>query len=331
MTSGKQKTANPMTQGYFNYVEASTPSSLYTTGKHRTRRDAETGEVLLEGIVLGEREMEVYDARLLEGAQRPTLGRNGFELLHRPLLCRDLDFLDDPQVCGEYYPQCADAIRAATGAAHVIPFDHNVRSATAYKARKQSKGGQRVGRPEHITHGDYTLFSAPERLRMLAEPPGMTDTMREFVEPGQGLLEPELVDRGLAPDGRFAIVNVWRNIAHEPVAVHPLALCDAQTVRPEDLVVFELHYPDRVGENYFSKHASRHRWYYYPEMTRDEALLIKQWDSAGTLARSDGARADADDQAAPCTFNFHSAFTDPSTPQDGPDRWSIEVRCLVVY
>ena len=188
-----------------------------------------------------------------------------------------------------------------------------------------------MGRPEHITHGDYTLLSAPERLRMLAEPPSMTDTMREFVEPGQGLLEPELVDRGLASDGRFAIINVWRNIAHEPVAVHPLALCDAQTVRPEDLVVFELHYPDRVGENYFSKHASRHRWYYYPEMTRDEALLIKQWDSAGTLARSDGARADADDQAAPCTFNFHSAFTDPSTPQDGPDRWSIEVRCLVVY
>ena len=331
MTSGKRKTANPMTLGCFNYVEASTPSSLYTTGKHRTRRDAETGEVLWEGIVLREREMEVHDARLLEGAQRPTLGRNGFELLHRPLLRRDLDFLDDPRVCGEYYPQCADVIRAATEAAHVIPFDHNVRSATAYKAKKQSKGGQRVARPEHITHGDYTLFSAPERLRMLAEPPSATDTMREFVEPGQGLLETELVDRGLAPDGRFAIVNVWRNIAHEPVAVHPLALCDAQTVRPEDLVVFELHYPDRVGENYFSKHASRHRWYYYPEMTRDEALLIKQWDSAGTLARSDGARADADDQAAPCTFNFHSAFRDPSTPQDGPDRWSIEVRCLVVY
>ena len=42
---------------------------------------------------------------------------------------------------------------------------------------------------------------------------------------------------------RIAIINVWRNIAHEPVAIHPLALCDAQTVRPEDLVVFELHYP----------------------------------------------------------------------------------------
>ena len=320
-----------MTQGYFNYVEASTPSSLYTTGKHRTRRNEETGETSLEGIVLGERAMEVHDARLLEGTERPNVARNGFELLHRPLVRGDLDFLDHREVCQEYYPQCTDAIRSATGAAHVIPFDHNVRSATGYKSKEQSKGGQRVGRPEHITHGDYTLLSAPQRLRMLAEPPSMTDTLREFVEPGQGLVDPTLVDRGLASDGRFALINVWRNIAHEPIAIHPLALCDAQTVRPEDLVVFELHYPDRVGENYFSKHASRHRWYYYPEMTRDEALLIKQWDSAGTLARSDGEHADADNQEAPCTFNFHSAFRDPSTPKDAPDRWSIEVRCLIVY
>jgi len=320
-----------MTLGYLNYVEDSTPSSLYTTGKNRTRRNEETGEVLWEGIVLGECEMQVHDARLLGGAERPSAAHNGFELLQRPLLHTDLDFLDDAKVCSEYYPQCADAIRDATGAAHVIPFDHNVRSAAGYKANRQSKGGARVGRPEHITHGDYTLHSGPQRLRMLSEPPSMTDTLRDFVEPGQGVVDPALVDRGLAADGRFALINVWRNIAHEPVASHPLALCDAQTVRPEDLVVFELHYADRIGENYFTKHSSRHRWYYYPEMTRDEALLIKQWDSAGTLARSDGARADGDDQEAPCTFNFHSAFADPSTPQDAPDRQSIEVRCLLVY
>ena len=83
MTSGKQKTANAMTLGYLNYVEDSTPSSLYTTGKHRTRRDEETGEVLLEGIVLGECEMQVHDARLLRGAEHPTVARNGFELLQR--------------------------------------------------------------------------------------------------------------------------------------------------------------------------------------------------------------------------------------------------------
>ena len=66
-------------------------------------------------------------------------------------------------------------------------------------------------------------------------------------------------------------------------------------------------------------------------MTGDEALLIKQWDSAGTLARTQGAVGDGSDLQAPCTFSFHSAFEDPDTPPDAPDRWSIEVRCLVIY
>ena len=92
---------------------------------------------------------------------------------------------------------------------------------------------------------------------------------------------------------------------------HPLALCDALSVEPEDLVVFEIHYADRIGENYFAKHASGHNWYFYPELTRDEALLIKQWDSQGEFARSNGGDGDGNGGGGPCTFSFHSAFDDP--------------------
>jgi len=142
-----------------------------------------------------------------------------------------------------------------------------------------------------------------------------------------------MVDHVLPGNGRFAIINVWRNIAHEPVANHQLALCDGQTVNPEDLVVFEIHYHDRVGENYFAKHAAQHSWWYYPAMTRDEALLIKQWDSIGELARSGGARADSSvgSDQAPCTFSFHTSFKDLTIPPESPDRQSIEVRCIVLY
>ncbi len=56
-----------------------------------------------------------------------------------------------------------------------------------------------------------------------------------------------------------------------------------------------------------------------------------RWDSDGRLARSGGAQADAPDPAAPCTFSFHTAFEDPKTPPDAPDRWSIEVRCIALY
>ena len=102
-------------------------------------------------------------------------------------------------------------------------------------------------------------------------------------------------------------------------------------MRPEHLVVFEIHYHDRIGENYFAKHSDGHRWYFYPALTRDEALLIKQWDSDGALARSNGADPDAADPDAPCTFSFHSAFEDPATAPDAPERWSIEVRCVALY
>ena len=32
-----------------------------------------------------------------------------------------------------------------------------------------------------------------------------------------------------------------------------LVFCEAQSVSPDELVVFEIHYADRVGENYFAK------------------------------------------------------------------------------
>ena len=59
--------------------------------------------------------------------------------------------------------------------------------------------------------------------------------------------------------------------------------------------------------------------------------MIKQWDSAGELARSNGANPDAVSPDAPCTFSFHTAFEDPTTPPDAPERWSIEVRCIALY
>ncbi len=317
--------------GWFNYLDPSVRHSLYRNGEVLTRRDPDGSDTGTEGVLLEQRKMTVHNARLLEGTKRRTLARNGLELLTRPLLRPDLDFFAHLEVVRDYYRECAQVVREATRARHVFAFDHNMRSAAGKESKRRISGGQQVQGPAHLPHGDYTLSSAPARLRDLAKPPSANDTLRSIIDRGQSLLEPEMVDRALGDGGRFALINVWRNIAHEPVASHPLALCDAQSVNPEDLVVFEIHYRDRVGENYFAKHSSLHQWYYYPAITRDEALLIKQWDSAVNLARSQGHRADADDARAPCTFSFHSAFGDPSTPPDTAERWSIEVRCVAIY
>ena len=83
-----------------------------------------------------------------------------------------------------------------------------------------------------------------------------------------------------------------------------------------DLVVSDLIYPDRRGEVFQMFHSPDHRWYYFPEMRRDDLLFIKCFDSM-----TDGrARCSA-----------HTAFDDPTTPPGSPPRYSIEVRTLVMW
>ncbi|MBM4256364.1 MAG: hypothetical protein FJ147_10740 [Deltaproteobacteria bacterium] len=318
-------------EGRLNYLDSSVPSSLYRNGKMLLRRNADGSDSELLGVVYDERHVTVHNARLLTGTQRRTVEKNGFELCFRPVMHPNLDFLDHQDVAQHYYHECAQLLKEVTGAATVVAFDHNVRSTDGKQRKLRIRGGQEVQGPARITHGDYTLTSAPERLQRLAQEPCENDTLRSTLASGASLLDPAEVETAIGEHGRFAIINVWRNIAHTPVATHALALCDAQTVTPKDLSVFELHCADRIGENYFSKPDPGHTWYHYPAMTRDEALLIKQWDSAGPLARPKGQRPDSDDPQAPCTFSFHTAFDDATTPPDAPARWSIEVRCVVIY
>ena len=60
----------------------------------------------------------------------------------------------------------------------------------------------------------------------------------------------------------------------------------------------------------------KHRWFYFPQMQRNEALLIKCFDSA----EKDLAR-----------FTAHTAFDDPTSQPDAPRHESIELRTLVFY
>ena len=78
---------------------------------------------------------------------------------------------------------------------------------------------------------------------------------------------------------------------------------------PSDLV-----YQNRVGETYAVTYNPEHRWFYVPEMQRDEALLLKCYDSA------------ADGRAR---FAPHTAFEDPTAGDDIAPRESIELRTFL--
>src|SRR5262249_38878371 len=114
---------------------------------------------------------------------------------------------------------------------------------------------------------------------------------------------------------RHAVITAGRPIGR-PVEQAPIAVCDAQSIAPEDLIATDLVYPDRLGEVYSLTYNPRHRWFYYPAMVPRELLLIKTYDSL-----EDGR----------ARFTAHTAFDDPTSPAGAAPRESIEVRALVFY
>ena len=148
--------------------------------------------------------MPVCDARLLEADARPTLKSNGFELRSSPLAEPQLDFFAHDQVIRRYYRHCAELVCEVSGARLARAFDHNVRSAAGKQSKRRIQGGQQVQGPAHVVHGDYTLTSAPQRLRDLARPPTGNDTLRTALTEGASLLDP-----GRGRTG--AVVRAFRN------------------------------------------------------------------------------------------------------------------------
>ena len=134
------------------------------------------------------------------------------------------------------------------------------------------------------------------------------------------------------------MINVWRNIRPTAVTKTPLAIVDAASVQlqGDSVVTFEIRYRDRVGENYILKHQPGQRFYYFPAMERDEAMLIKVWDSSNSIAGhanetvDETLKATHQQHTGPVPFSFHCAFN-AEGEENEPDRESIEVRTIAFF
>ena len=227
--------------------------------------------------------VEVRNGRLL--ADRLSLEQQGFVLVeHKTNVA---DFFDSEQLKSVYYPEVEELIKNTSGASRVAIFDHTLRSGD-----ETEREAKLIREPVLSAHNDYTEWSGPNRVR-------------EFL-PAEA---EELLAR------RFAIIQVWRAI-NQPIQRNPLAVADAKSIALEDLMVAERRYPHRVGQTYRLKYNPNHRWFYFPEMRRDEALVFKVYDSA-----NDGR----------ARFTPHTSFEDPNSPPDAPPRQSIEVRAFAFF
>ena len=214
-----------------------------------------------------------------------ALERNGFRFVRHDT--QVADFYDEDEIRRVYYPEMEALIKAESGAKRVVVFDHTLR--TADDELRESKKIREVVRR---VHNDYTEWSGPQRVRDLL--PDEAD---------------ELLKR------RFAIIQVWRPIRH-PVETFPLAICDARTLSPNNLVISERRYPNRIGQTYAITYDPAHKWYWFPRMRREEALVFKVFDSM-----KDGR----------ARWTAHTAFDDPTAPPHARPRESIEIRTLAFF
>jgi hypothetical protein len=227
----------------------------------------------------------IHDARVV--ASDISLDREGFAVLNYHSAVQD--FWDEEELRRVYYPEVQRVMAEATGASKVFIFDHTLRR------RVRGTDDRALGKPRQPAtrvHVDHTATSGPQRVRDF------------FGDEAEELLR-----------GRVQVINLWRPI-RGPLRDAPLAVCDAGSVAPRDLVPSDLVYQQRVGETYGVTYNPQHRWFYVPEMRPDEALLLKCFDS-----ETDGR----------ARFAPHTAFDDPTAPADVLPRESIEIRTLVFH
>jgi hypothetical protein len=272
----EQETAPETIEATLNYI-ANTGEKIFTQTGGPGSTDVRSGGTQ------DKRRVVMHNGR--PQANDFVLDRYGFRFVRHDT--RVGNFFHEEEIRRIYYPEMEALVKAQSGASRVVVFDHTLRTADE-ALREERKIREVVPR----VHNDYTEWSGPQRVR---------DLLPEEAE--------DLLRR------RFAIVQVWRPIRH-PVETFPLAICDARTLSPDDLVISERIYPNRVGQTYAITYNPAHTWYWFPHMRREEALVFKVFDSA-----NDGR----------ARWTAHTAFQDPTAPPNARPRESIEIRTLAFF
>lgn len=234
-------------------------------------------------VVIAPQTMSLIDGRL----HATDLDREGFQLVsHRS----DVeDFLDRAQVATVHPDEIAMLVRAHSGADSAVVTAPAIIRFSEASGKAGSLDNSMPARFVHIDASAET--SAMFAARMTPE----GRTLR-----------------------RYAHYNVWRSFSGAPQDV-PLALCDANSVSPNDKKAADAIFDPPEGapewgfESWIITHNAAHRWHWFPDMTRDEAIIFKTSDSWHQ-------------NAVP-----HVAFDNSLAPTGCQPRMSIEMRVFASW
>lgn len=235
------------------------------------------------------RDIHVHDGR----QHQLKIDQASFELIDCPTKLSTSDFyaMQEGGDAGikakeRYYAELVDVVKKTTGCDKVVCFHHQVRNQD-----KVGKDGVQ-GYAGIAPHTDSSPVSADQ-------------------------LAIEMAGEGESYE-RYAYINIWRNIADAPIQNDHLACLDERTtVKPDDYVTKDL-FGDGFTATQFglnARHVKAHKWYYFPRMKKDEAIIFKQMDSDYTKSGR---------------ICFHMSVNDP-TAEAVASRQSIEVRMMCYW
>lgn len=238
-------------------------------------------------LVLDPRTVQIEDMRGCEVP--PTLEREGFTLVKHTSAV--IDFRDPAEVARVHPAEIQQLVQRLSGADVVVV---NAPGVLRFSEASAESGALNNSRPARFIHIDVS-----------------DDAARAFAERARPHTE--------QPLRRCAHYNVWRALSPPPQDV-PLAVCDARTLTPADLIAADAVFdvpgqPEWSFEGLLVHHNERHRWCYFSGMSRDETLVFKTNDS---------------DPAQPHHIP-HSAFNDPTCPAGVTPRASIEMRAIAYW
>jgi len=263
--------------GQVNYIGEMTERPRFYANDHS--RDV---------LNLDARTIQIEDVR--GDSQGPSLEREGFCLAgHRSAV---KDFRDPGEVMRTHYPEIQELLLQQTGADRVVVTAPGVVRVSESSPDSGRFNNSRPARFIHIDVSDPTAKAFADRSR------------------------PDVAGKSVRRTVKF---NVWRVLSEPPQDV-PLAVCDARTLSPQDLVeadaVFDV--PDRPEwsfEALLVRHNAAHRWCYFSNMTRDEAIIFTTNDS----------------EPGKPHHVPHTAFNDPTCPAGVQPRASIEMRAIAYW
>ncbi|KAJ4368570.1 hypothetical protein N0V86_009477 [Didymella sp. IMI 355093] len=242
--------------------------------------------------------MTIHDVR--QHHREFDLDTNGFTFTKLELKPRVNSSSTEEEIRQDYYPELEELAKNLTGATTAFVFNHVVRAHSSPSDKgKIDPYGRWQDIPAGHPHVDYCGDSA-------------------FLEgTKQELNLPSEVFSLYSTSSRYAYLGAWRPF--KTLRKDPLAVCDATTVPDTDYQLRLREFRSGVKSgNYVMSHAEgkqQHRWYYMAEMTPNEIVVFKGYDT---------------DQREPGWRCPHTAIKLPGA-DDKPPRESVEARIVCFW